>query len=792
MRTKNYLMALALPAVFAACTSDDLMTENNLPSSGINGEMVELNEGFALNLGRNGAEAATKATWENVGGKLKFFWYPWENGTWRETAVDEVGLCWYGTDGDKTYATSAGEIYTNYQFKHFGWKILGSEFDYEDDTSYAIIKASADAVTDGGGSSAVEQADYALENYSTAADNQGKWDGSQGLFSTENKSIFKGDYIVYTPYQSSLKEIGHIPAIVPDVQYQSNTVADSLKNVGEYTVSYGKAEGIDGGVQAEGLKMRNLTNVIRVSIANKSNNAIELKKVILLDKEGKGFYKTNYLSATKIFAEQNDVYQDALNSGEEVVKTNAISVEFLSTFPSTAGDLSISATSGTATACIVAMPTTIADMAVVLVNKEGKAKIVDQKNFSIERGGSAKISVEINDASEFNTAIVTSEAEWTDALTANTPKVVALGQVAISSAQSLNALTNNTVVSAIGKESGLIFNNTFTLNTADRTMAFDCFSQFNGDVTVTAGTLQVANSSINADVALGDSLIIAGDVEYQNGTLTPADGSYLFVEGTLELLAKTTTTPAKEAGQIQNEGTIIVKADGELVNNGVVVNAKQFTNSGKVTNNAEFYNQSMLTNNSAEGFVNNGDFYDQIGSQFNAYNVVKGGNYLCDVQDDASNNRLAEAVRILGRQTEQVKKIIRFTDTEDKSYDLYVVTSDIDIIVEAANSKTITIDENSTNSPKFIKSLTVKNGIAKVAQNAKFNMNALEIMADGTAKFENNSITTVKTPVINEGDFEIIEATTGNLAGIVYCPAPVDASKGDWIGFVTYESNFDF
>lgn len=785
-------MALALPAVFAACTSDDLLTENNAVSTSINGEMVELGDNFALNLGRNGGdEAATRSAWGHVNNSLKFFWYPMSNGTWNQNTPDKVGLCWYGTDGDKKYATSNGEVYTNYMFTHFGWKILGTEFDYDTNTSYAVIK-NTQAGTKKGDGSAVTEANYTLDNYTTATDNQGKWDGSQGLFITENKSIFKGDYIVYTPYQENMVEIGHIPAIVDAVQYQSNVVNDSLKNVGKYTVSYGKVEGIDGGVQAEGLKMRNLTNVVRISIANKATNAINLKKVILLDKEGKGFYTQNYLSATKIFANQNDVYQTALNTNETVETTNAISVEFASnlTTPTTANMVvpaASGANAGTATACIVAMPTTIADMAVVLVNQDGKAKIVDVQNFTIARGGSAKVNVEIKDANEFNTAIVTSESEW-DAAKINTANIVVLGQVNIANAQNLTTLSANkkTTVTAIGKESGLIFNNTFTLNSDNNTLAFDCVSTFNKSVTITAGTLSLNNAETNGDVTVTDSLVVAGDVKAQNGMIRNEATANLVVEGSLSLLA---ATPAKTAGQLQNAGNMIVAADAELVNYGTVVNTKQLTNNGTITNEASFYNQSMLTNNVQNGFVNNADFYDQIGSQFNAFNIVSGnGNYLCDVQSDANNTRLGVAVAILAQQTEQTKKIIRFTDNTAASYDLKAITNDIDVQIDNTSAN-ITID---TEKVKFIKSLTVKNGKVVVAEAAQFNMNALTIATGATAEFKNNSITSVKSPVVNEGTFTIVAAGTGKLAGIVYCPPTVDASKGSWTGFVTYKSNFDF
>lgn len=786
-------MALALPAVFAACTSDDLLTENNAVSTSINGEMVELGDNFALNLGRNGGdEAATRSAWGHVNNSLKFFWYPMSNGTWNQNTPDKVGLCWYGTDGDKKYATSNGEVYTNYMFTHFGWKILGTEFDYDTNTSYAVIK-NTQADTKKGDGSAVTEANYTLDNYTTATDNQGKWDGSQGLFKTENKSIFKGDYIVYTPYQENMVEIGHIPAIVDAVQYQSNVVNDSLKNVGKYTVSYGKVEGIDGGVQAEGLKMRNLTNVVRISIANKATNAINLKKVILLDKEGKGFYTQNYLSATKIFANQNDVYQTALNTNETVETTNAISVEFASnlTTPTTANMIvpaASGANAGTATACIVAMPTTIADMAVVLVNQDGKAKIVDVQNFTIARGGSAKVNVEIKDANEFNTAIVTSESEW-NAAKISTANIVVLGQVNIANAQNLTTLSANkkTTVTAIGKESGLIFNNTFTLNSDNNTLAFDCVSTFNKSVTITAGTLSLNNAETNGDVTVTDSLVVAGDVKAQNGMIRNEATANLVVEGSLSLLA---ATPAKTAGQLQNAGNMIVAADAELVNYGTVVNTKQLTNNGTITNEASFYNQSMLTNNVQNGFVNNADFYDQIGSQFNAFNIVSGnGNYLCDVQSDANNTRLGVAVAILAQQTEQTKKIIRFTDNTTASYDLKAITNDIDVQIDNTSAN-ITID---TEKVKFIKSLTVKNGKVVVAEAAQFNMNALTIATGATAEFKNNSITSVKSPVVNEeGTFKIVAAETGKLAGIVYCPPTVDASKGSWTGFVTYKSNFDF
>lgn len=793
MKTKYILTALALPAIFMACTNDDLLTEKT-SVEGVKGELVELGENFTLGLNRDNNDAETRAAWENTGKSLKFFWYPTENGAWNANAVDKVGLCWYGTDGDKTYATSNGEVYTNYQFNHFGWKLLGTEYDGSDNTTYALVgtATSAGDVELGSGSGAT-QADYTLENYSTDNANIGKWDGSLGLFNTENKSIFKGEYIVYTPYQE-IKNIGHIPASVAAVQQQSNTAADSLKNVGAYTVSYGKAS-VEGGVETSGLSMRNLTSIVRISVSNETGDNIKLKKVILLDKQSKGFYTKKYLSATKIFANPaaTDVYQDALFTGEETIAANSISVNFVSAIDNTAdgsaADLTI-ANGGKATACLVTLPTTIADMAVVLVNDAGKAKIVDVKDFIIGRGQSPKQAISIKNASEFDTSIVTSESEWNTAIGANTAKIVVLGEVPIASAQNLSSISNKIAVSYIGKESGLIFNNTFAMASDSKTLLFDCVTAFNQGITVTAGTLSLNNSTIEGTVSVGDSLVIAGEATYQNGTMTTTAGAVVSVAGSLDVLG---ASEPKTAGQIQHEnGTFVIAANGELTNAGTIVNKAQFTNNGTVNNNASFYNQNKLTNNSETGFVNNADFYDQIGSQFNAYSTVSGaGNYFCDVQSDASNTRLGVAVGILNAQTNQSKKIIRFTDTTAAEYDLKNVTDDIDIIV-VASGQTITLNNSNTTAAKLIKSLTVNAGIAAIGESQKFNMNSLEIVGGATATFGNNSITNVKSPVVNNGTFTVTAAATGKLAGIVYCPAPVDASKGTWTGFVTYKSTFDF
>ena len=61
MKTKHILLAMALPALFAACADEDFVSQGG-PSFENNGEFVSLPEGWAVGVSR-GTNASTKVAW---------------------------------------------------------------------------------------------------------------------------------------------------------------------------------------------------------------------------------------------------------------------------------------------------------------------------------------------------------------------------------------------------------------------------------------------------------------------------------------------------------------------------------------------------------------------------------------------------------------------------------------------------------------------------------------------------------------------------------------------------------
>ena len=133
MRTKHLFLALALPAVFAACSNEEFVNDNAAP---VKGDLVELGEGFALT-GQGISDASTRGVWELTDNKLSWKWLPeiltsatGANsmlGTTLNVAADEIGLCWTGELSDGT-GSIGSMVYTNYQFLHNGWLATGSSY----------------------------------------------------------------------------------------------------------------------------------------------------------------------------------------------------------------------------------------------------------------------------------------------------------------------------------------------------------------------------------------------------------------------------------------------------------------------------------------------------------------------------------------------------------------------------------------------------------------------------------------------------------------------------------------
>lgn len=106
-----------------------------------------------------------------------------------------------------------------------------------------------------------------------------------GIFTTENSTVFAGEYIVYFPFNETFAETGNLPATSPaeftmDVANTGNIAAHLTGK----TFAYGTAKIQKGGSMAESFQTRNLSAIIALNLENKTEATQNISKVILLMK----------------------------------------------------------------------------------------------------------------------------------------------------------------------------------------------------------------------------------------------------------------------------------------------------------------------------------------------------------------------------------------------------------------------------------------------------------------------------------------------------------------------------
>lgn len=329
MKAKQILISMALPALFAACANDDFLSA---PSNNANeGNLVRLEKGFAVAITK-GEDATTRTAWELEAWKkpLIYSWLPELNAD--QIVPENIGFAWRGDTPD-------ANVRTNYKFTLSGYLKNGQEkptfkkcddkllitngFTFGNVASGVITLQEYDDAT-----KAMEPSNFTLKQ------DKGKWSLKEsgtavadmynkennlskeapyvktGVFTTENSTVFAGEYIVYFPYNDAFAEIGNLPATSPaeftmDVANTDNLAAHLTGK----TFAYGKAKIEKGGSMAEGFSTTNLSAIIAVKLTNKTEEtaAQKVSKIILFDEGNEqGFYTSVGLDANKISAETSN------------------------------------------------------------------------------------------------------------------------------------------------------------------------------------------------------------------------------------------------------------------------------------------------------------------------------------------------------------------------------------------------------------------------------------------------------------------------------------------------------
>ena len=718
MKTKNLFLALTLPMAFAACSNEEFIENNAAPTKD---NLVELGEGFALAVqGTNGA--STRGVWESANGKLSWSWLPTilanatgansMLGTDLNVTADEIGLCWTGELPDGT-GSIGNVVYTNYQFLHDGWLAEGQEtaiFDECDNTLKngkvysGINKENLDSNS---GLSAIKAK-------LTGADNEVIIDGTNtaldlntGVFSTQNKAIFGGSYIVYYPYNKDFSDAASLPATSP-VEYTVAKLDDGVtaSHVADNTFMVGYAQNLIGGAQASKLALNPLSAIISLQLKGASGVTNKVAKVALWSQDG--FVTSVALDASKIKA-------SGAAAGE------ALYVEGSKKTAST-----IVAALGTATALsetamkiyLPVLPTTAKGLKVIVYDEDGKVAVADLgKDYTFKAGEGTVVAVELG-ANSFsaNNLIAVDAASLKkaveDTYTAAT-NVTVIGDITLTEAVEVKkfvTVKGGKIIVPEGKT--LTLDAGSTIQSAVEVQGETCCSGSDAGGTMTVNTKATVAGEVNVLAGYGDKK--DGFLEFaytkdEKSTVAAtativADGGSIDFQGVTDILGTLTLNAGGVAKLSADNSDVNVKG-GTVNNNGTFEVEK-----GKF---AVLTAAGETTAAAGKNFKNDGIFIDNIGTtiggatQYMTFGAD--GDYICKVN---AQSRLDEAYA-----NKAACSTIEFVNGAETTYDLKNATKH--------NNKYINVIDNGTNT-KIHNSAVISDG--KSSKPAAITIGNLSVM----------------------------------------------------------------
>ena len=445
MKLNKILMAFAAVAM-VGCSSEDVMdfSANQAPEDS---RMIQLDENFAL-AGVGAEDGVTRTHWDLDGegnvvnqflpiyaidGAANAFLYKAGVNEIADLEAQTVGLCWLGQGAVGT------DVYTNYQFYHFGWLNDGeteAEFECNALTNGALydeitLKAAVTA-----GNEAVPANDFTLPAKSVGGLNY-----NSGIYKTDNKAIFGGQYIVYYPFNENFINAGTIPALAV-TQFGDGDVTSAPKvltapELGLATFRYSAPVTIEGGDQAAGFGLKNLSTLVQLKIFTPDGDANigdNIDKIILYSESGKLLKQAN-LAADKIVAGQKGEALYAETEGTKTITANFKTGEEI---------VLAKEDDAAAGAFITVLPTTVDDLKILLHNSTDKTwATIDKAGTTFGAGKAKQIKVSVAAAdfkSDFiavdDASLRTALSNANDAVIADataTPTITIIGDITLTS-----------------------------------------------------------------------------------------------------------------------------------------------------------------------------------------------------------------------------------------------------------------------------------------------------------------------------------------------------------------------
>jgi len=414
MKVNKIFMALAAMAM-VGCSSEDVM-DFSANQAVEDSNLIQLDANFVL-AGVGAEDGITRTHWEMkdkslVNKFLPIYAVDASTQTLSDVAdleAQAVGLCWLGNGAVGT------DVYTNYQFYHFGW-LNNDETEaelncnkLENGSLYSDIKPLAAGNAD---DEANPEVDFVgaipAKSLKAGKDNLNY---NSGIYQTKNKAIFGGQYIVYYPFNPDFKDAGTIPAIA-ETSFSPASTEFTTKELGKATFRYSAPVTIEGGDQAAGFGLKNLSALVQLKVAAPAGDAAlgEMIDQIILYSPSKKLLKQANLAADKIVAGKTGADLYASTEGTKTVTaTFAAGSEV---------ELKV-AKEAAKGAFITVLPTTVDDLVALVHNQtDGTWAAVNMGSTVFEAGSAKVLNITVKDADFTSDYVAVDEASLTTALTA--------------------------------------------------------------------------------------------------------------------------------------------------------------------------------------------------------------------------------------------------------------------------------------------------------------------------------------------------------------------------------------
>lgn len=606
MKLNKILMAIAATAI-VGCTSDDL-NDFSAKQAPEDSRMIELDQNFVLaGVGDEGITTRTHweqdATTKALKNKFLPIWktapaggnkiYDVTTGKDADLTAQAVGLCWLGQ------GTVGTDVYTNYQFYHFGWLKTGeteAKFECDALTNGAMYDQITVATGDAAGAEADEAkftvpAEVSPLNYNS------------GIYKTDNKAIFGGQYIVYYPFNEDFKEVGTIPAKAITAFDKVAQSYDDAK-VGHATFRYSAPVTIKGGDQAGGFGLYNLSTLVQLRVSSPATTACSktIDKIVLYSASGKLLKQAN-LAADQIVAGKKGTELYAETEGTRVITATFTAPVAVKKTNGTGADKPISA-------YITVLPTTVDDLAILVHSSDGKWATVNKPGTVFDAGAASKIDITVVDADFKADFIALDEASLRQArdearAAGGKPVITVIGDITLDKTKSpydfySNAADENITI----KGDAIIVPEDVVLNVG---------TKIQSDIRILGKGC--CGAAIN-----GGRLNIKGKTELGNVTMVPTEkkeltpAQYVDYNPYVTYDAGTTTTIAAGKTFDAQDGTVDVK--GAVQHKGNINIAKKVKLTVSGTGDLNFMGSTVVNNGTIE--VEKAGKFDMTGANGNA------------------------------------------------------------------------------------------------------------------------------------------------------------------------------